>query len=178
MQKQIEQLYRPIYLYIRKRVSNQLDAEDLTQEVFYKLSKSNNDKVENIKSWLYTIAQNTITDYYRKQKHITEELDNIAFVAENSEEDVVREFSSCCITPFVNQLPADYRLIMTLSELEDISQKEIAERLDMNYTSVRSKIQRGRKKLRALISDCCTVVQGGKGSIIDFKKNGDCAGDC
>lgn len=177
MQKQIEQLYKPLFLYIKKRINNQLDAEDLTQEVFYKLSKSKNDKIGNIKSWVYTIAKNTITDYYRKKKHITEEVDNIAFKEEFIEKDIINELSNC-IAPFVNQLPKNYRLIMTLSELEDISQKEIADRLDMNYTTVRSKVQRGRLKLKDLISDCCTIMQGGKGSILGYKKNNGCSGDC
>jgi len=178
MQKQIEQLYSPLYMYIRKRIGNQLDAEDLTQEVFYKLAKSNYDEVESIKNWVYTIAKNTITDYYRKKKHVTEEVDNITVEEKNSENDRVQEFASCCIIPFVNKLPKDYRLIMTLSELDGISQKEIAKRLEMNYATVRSKIQRGRLKLKNLISDCCTLIQGKKGSILDFKKNRGGDGDC
>lgn len=177
MQKQIEQLYKPLYLYIRKRISNQLDAEDLTQEVFYKLSKSNREKVENIKSWVYTIAKNTITDYYRKKKLHTVEIENIAINEEYIKNDSIKELSNC-ITPFIKQLPKDYRIVMTLSELDEVSQKEIAKKLNLNYTTVRSKVQRGRKKLKTLISDCCNVIQGNKGSILDFKKNRNCNNDC
>lgn len=177
MQKQVEQLYSPLYRYIKKRINNQLDAEDLTQEVFYKLSRSNNDQVENIKSWLYTIAKNTITDYYRKRKIVTEEVGEIGFLEDNEDKNAINELSNC-IAPFLNELPEEYRAIMILSELEDISQKEIAESLEMNYVTVRSKIQRGRKKLKKLVTECCTVVQGGKGSIIDYAKNNDCDQDC
>jgi RNA polymerase sigma-70 factor, ECF subfamily len=177
MEKQIEQLYKPLFLYIKKRITNQLDAEDLTQEVFYRLSKSNNENVKNIKSWVYAIAKNSIIDYYRKKKQVTNEIDNIEFQEELSEKDAINELSDC-ITPFLNQLPEDYRDIMKLSELDDVSQKEIAERLNINYVTVRSKIQRGRLKLKDLISNCCTVVQGGKGGIVDYKKNRDCEGDC
>ncbi len=175
MEKQIEQLYKPLFLYIKKRVYNQLDAEDLTQEVFYRLSKSNNENVKNIKSWVYTIAKNSIVDHYRKNKLFTQEIGNEDFQEELSEKEAIKELSNC-IVPFLNQLPEDYREIMILSELDDVSQKEIAQRLNLNYVTVRSKIQRGRLKLKALISDCCTVIQGGKGGIIDYKKN--CKGDC
>ncbi len=178
MQKQIEQLYNPLFLYVKKRINNHLDAEDLTQEVFYKLSKSKNNKVENIKSWLYTIAKNTITDYYRKKKYISEDFDNIALKNETElDNDSSVELSNCVI-PFVNQLPDEYKAIMTLSELEGISQKEIAEKLDLNYITVRSKVQRGRKKLKDLFTDCCNIIQGGKGSILNFEKNKGCDTNC
>lgn len=67
-------------------------------------------------------------------------------------------------------------MLLTLSELENISQKEIAKRLDMNYVTVRSKIQRSRKKLKGVFSDCCTILQGGKGSILDYEQKKNCKG--
>ena len=177
MEKEIEQLYKPLYYYIQKRINNQLDAEDLTQEVFYKLYNSKSDKVENVKSWVYSIAKNSIIDYYRKKKRFTEEVEDIFIQEELSNKDAVNELSNC-IAPFINQLPTDYISIMKLSEIDNLSQKEIAEKFDMNYTTVRSKIQRGRVKLKELISNCCTVIQGGKGGIIDFKKKNDCNKSC
>ncbi|WP_034041717.1 sigma-70 family RNA polymerase sigma factor [Wocania ichthyoenteri] len=177
MEKQIEQLYKPLFLYVRKRINNQLDAEDLTQEIFYKLSTSKNENVKNIKSWVYTIAKNSITDYYRKKKRFTEDIEVIEFQKELSEKNTVNELSNC-IAPFVNQLPENYRTIINLSEIENFSQKEIAEKLNLNYTTVRSKIQRGRVKLKKLISDCCTITQGGKGAIMDYKKNKKCGDNC
>lgn len=170
MERQIEQLYKPLFLYVRKRVNHQEDAEDLTQEVFYKLSKSDSDNIKSVKNWLYSIAKNTIIDYYRKKKVITtDEIEEISYTDDFSEEDIVYKMSKC-ISEFINELPEDYRYIMTLSELEETPQKEIAEQLNMNYITVRSKIQRGRKKLKHLFSNCCAVTQGRKGSILDIKK--------
>ena len=179
MEKQVEQLYKPIFLYIRKRVSNKLDAEDLTQEVFYRLSKSKNEDVKSIKNWVYTIARNSITDYYRGKKNVIEGVEKIEFQDKSTEEnqDAISELSSC-ISSFVRKLPKEYRDIMQLSEIENIRQKEIAERLNMNYVTVRSKIQRGRLKLKNLISECCTIIQGGKGGIVDYKKNINCDNNC
>lgn len=177
MEKEIEQYYRPLFLYVRKRVNNQLDAEDLTQEVFYKLSKSNNEQVDNIKGWVYAIAKNTIIDYYRKKNLPTGEID-MDFVEQKAEGDNVLEELSRCIVPYVAQLPEEYREIMELSELKGIPQKEIAEQLGLNYVTVRSKVQRGRKKLKETITRCCTIIQGGKGSIMDYECNEGCGGDC
>jgi len=173
MQKKIEQLYNPLLLFIKKRINNKEDAEDITQEVFLKLSKSNNEAIDNMKSWVYTIAKNTITDYYRKHKIYTEDIEKRPVFEEENDDKVVEELSSC-ITSYVNALPEEYRAIMTLSELKNVPQKEIALQLDMNYVTVRSKIQRGRKKLKDQFSECCTIIQGRKGSILDYKPNEAC----
>lgn len=170
MEKQIEQLYTPILLYVKNRVGNQEDAEDLTQEVFYKLSKSNHEKVTSVKNWVYTIARNSITDYYRKRKIIAEDIQESTFLPEEEERTVVEELSEY-VSACIQYLPEEYREIMRLSELENVPQKEIAERLNMNYTTVRSKVQRGRKQLKRLFMECCTIVQGGKGSIMGFSPN-------
>ena len=173
MQGQIEQLYRPLFLFVKKRINNREDAEDITQDVFYKLSKSKTEALENVKSWVYTIAKNSITDYYRKKKPITGELENFAFAEDYSEDNAEKELSEC-VTSLVNELPEDYRTLMILSELEEVSQKEIAKKMDMNYVTVRSKIQRGRKKLKEMFTDCCTIMQGGKGSILNYVQNSTC----
>lgn len=173
MENQVVQLYNPLLGYIRKRVKNQEDAEDLTQEVFFKLTKSSNTNIENIKSWVYTIAKNVITDYYRKKGLQTNSIEDDSFFETKTTEDAGQELS-VCIGAFVNQLPEEYRALLTLSELKEIPQKEIAEQLDMNYVTVRSKIQRGRKKLKELFEDCCTISQGGKGSILEFQSKTGC----
>jgi len=177
MQTQIEQLYNPLLLYVKNRINNKEDAEDITQEVFYKLSKSSNDGVDNLKSWVYTIAKNTITDYYRKNKVHMMDVENNPVFEEEETDGAAKELSNC-ITSYVDVLPEEYRAIMTLSELENVPQKEIAEKLDMNYATVRSKIQRGRKKLKDMFSDCCTIVQGGKGSILEYVSKDGLDEDC
>ena len=173
METQIQELYNPLFLFVRNRIRHREDAEDLTQEVFLKLSKSNGDHIQNVKNWVYTIAKNTITDYYRKKKIQTESLEDATFLVEPKEDDLVRDLS-CCIFSYIDQLPEEYQAIMRMSEMEEMPQKEIAEQLGMNYTTVRSKVQRGRKRMRDLFSECCTVLQGGRGSILDYEQNRGC----
>ncbi len=84
------------------------------------------------------------------------------------------------MSSFINELPEEYHHLMNLSELENMSQKEIAQQFDMNYTTVRSKIQRGRKKLKDVFTDCCVILQGGRGSILGYQSKSTCKtnGDC
>lgn len=173
MEHRIAELYQSLLHFVKKRVNNQHDAEDLTQEVFLKLAKSDLGSIQNVKSWIYAIARNTITDYYRKKKIPVDNIDTFDLVIEEAGKSVVEELS-CCIERYVDQLPDDYRAIIRLSELENVPQKEIAIQLNMNYATVRSKVQRGRKKLKVIFGECCTFKQGGRGSILEYTNRDSC----
>ena len=178
MKKEIEPHYRPLYYFVKKRVNNAQDAEDLTQEIFLKFSRSWDDKVHtNIKAWLYTIARNSITDYYRTRKINPSELHDRAMEEVGDKDRAIEELSGC-IRHFIGELPAPYGQLLQLSAMDNLTQKEIAKRLDMNYATVRSKVQRGRKKLKGLIMACCEVEQKGRGNISAYTKKGSCPGEC
>ena len=59
-----------LFNFIRNRVPEQEDAEDILQDVFYQLIESYRlaEPVEQLYSWLYTVARNKITDLFRKKK--------------------------------------------------------------------------------------------------------------
>src|ERR1700746_3936663 len=59
--------------FIRKRVPNEADAEDLLQEVFYELVEANRllMPIEHVTGWLFRVARNRITDLFRKKKFET-----------------------------------------------------------------------------------------------------------
>ncbi len=173
MQNQVAQLYNPLLGYVRKRVRNQEDAEDLTQDVFLKMSRSNSNGIDDLKSWVYRIAKNTITDYYRKKRLQTDIIEGDVLLDYEEDDNVSIELSTC-VSMFIEQLPEEYKDLLVLSELKEMSQKEIAQQLNMNYVTVRSKVQRGRKKLRELFESCCIVEQGGKGSILGYQTKKGC----
>lgn len=170
MEKVINQLYSPIQAFVRNRIDDVHVADDITQEVFLKLIKSDTTQIDNLRSWVYAIARNTITDHYRKKKLPTDDVDAIILPDSPADVDVVEDLS-CCLFKYIELLPEDYREIMRLAEVEQLSQKEIADRLDMNYATVRSRVQRGRKLMKELFSQCCAVEQGGRGSIMGYTVN-------
>lgn len=177
MNAEISQLYAPLQGYIKKRINNVEDAEDITQDVFLKLSISSYENVKNVKSQVYAIAKNTITDFYRKKKIEFNEIQEEQVGEDEVEGNEALELSTC-VEFYINQLPEEYREIMLLSEIKEVPQKELAEQLGMNYTTLRSKVQRGRKKLKELFTACCNIKQGGKGSIIGVEKRNDCSSSC
>lgn len=173
MDSAVTQYYQPLFGFINKRINNSMDAEDLVQDVFLKLSRSDLDKIENLKSWLYTIAKNAIIDYYRKKKLEIIGLEQQLSTETYDEPSTIYELSQC-IQTFIEYLPDDYARLLKLYEIEGVAQKEIAKRLNLNYVTVRSKIQRGRAKLKQLFVECCQVEQGGRGAILCYNNNSSC----
>lgn len=122
------------------------DAEDIVQEVFISLLKSEDkafcDK-EHLKAWLIKVTVNKCIDYKKSfwQKN-TVPLDNQILSYNDEEQSVMEE---------IFRLPKDYRNIIYLYYYEGYKIKEIAEILGLKQNTVNSRLQRGRKKLKDII---------------------------
>ncbi len=165
--------YQPIYRFISSKINNTEDAQDLTQEVFYKLLNNQHTAIENEQHWLFRIAKNTVIDYYRKKKIVLEEispeLEWDGSLEDMSLSELQHDRLKNYLVGLINQLPHNYQQIIRMSDIEGLSQKEIAEELGLNYATVRSTVQRARLLLKKMILDCCEIIQGGKGSIIGYR---------
>lgn len=180
--------YQAILKFISTKVQNNEDAEDLTQEVFIKLLRSTEKgiPINNLQNWLFNVAKNIVIDHYRKKKIVLEDINdnnNHGLKCEESELALTEDQQlrlKVYLRTVIQDLPENDRKLIEMSEFQGFSQKEIAEELGMNYTTVRSKIQRGRQKIKKTISSCCEIIQGGKGSIIGYKprKNKHCTANC
>jgi len=157
--------------YIAKRVNNKDDVQDLLQEVFIKIHGSLPavNKKETLKSWLFTLTKNTIIDYYRKNSRKTTVTDLDVGKIQNGEEkevDHTKELENC-IHHFIDRLPDEYRDIILDSEIKGIKQKDLAEKYNLAYPSVRSRVQRGRAKLKDMFLDCCNIELDRRGNILE-----------
>ncbi len=148
--------------YIARRVRERDVVDDLLQEIFIKAQASlhavrNQDSVT---AWLYRIAANVITDHYRQQKPMEEMSDE--FAAPEPEPDYIGELASC-LQPLIDDLPDTYRAALVLSEIEGLPQKEVADRLGLSLSGAKSRVQRGREKLRENLSACCNIESSQNG---------------
>jgi RNA polymerase sigma-70 factor, ECF subfamily len=168
--------------YISSRISNKSDAEDILQEVFIKIAKSINtlSDEQKLKSWIFTITRNTITDYYRNNAgnsniSITENM-----IDETKEELTVDSTKGLdkCLAGFIQQLPDEYRDIIIDSELNEVKQKDLAIKYNMQYPTVRSRVQRGRARLKELLLGCCAVETDSRGNIVQSTLIGNCGDVC
>lgn len=159
-----------LYGFIAARVDNADDAKDIRQEVFIKIATKLDSLTnsEKLRSWIFTVARNTIIDYYRKngkEKHVDME-DSLAEEVRASEETDTTKGLDRCLISFIEKLPDEYRDIIIDSEIKGIKQKDLAEKYNLAYPTVRSRVQRGRTRLKELLLDCCKIEADSRGNII------------
>ena len=176
------QFHRSLLSFIRSRIRSKEDAEDILQNVFIKIS-ANVDKLteqEKLQSWIYTITRNAIIDYYRvnatkKNVVMNEYLEES--ILEEETEDPTKGLDQC-VNSMIGLLPAEYKSIIIDSELKGIKQKELAEKYNMAYPSMRSRVQRGRERLKQLFYNCCHIESDRHGNILEAQGRSDCNGPC
>ena len=158
-----EQLFRFVYAKIKDSET----SKDIVQDVFIKVFTnidSLNDQ-DKIVSWIYQITRNEIVTYFRKNKISIPEDKNLSHQPE--EKDLTSEFSQC-IEPMIDLLPEIYKEALLLSEIKNISQKELAAQLGISYSTAKSRVQRGRKKLKDLLLQCCKISTDAYGNITEY----------
>lgn len=156
---------------IRSRISIASDAEDIAQEVFLKVSlaHSREEKIRNVKSWIFTITNNTISEFYRKKYRSKEGL-HPANTSFPEPEFIPEELCACDFTlPLISLLKEKYRLPLSMSDIENIPQKEIARLLNLSLPAVKARIQRARVKLRELFFECTHIEYDNYGNVYSFE---------
>jgi len=157
--------------FIKTKVNHPDDALDILQDVFVKVGTrfSSLKEEEKLQAWLFQITRNTIIDYHRnKQKK---------FIDSNlleQEDTSANPYIISCVRNLIALLPENYRLAVELSELEQIPQKELAKRLNLSYSGTKSRVQRGREKLRGLLTECCEIEHDRYGNVIDLTPRKKC----
>ncbi|MDA8060231.1 MAG: RNA polymerase sigma factor SigZ [Nitrospiraceae bacterium] len=148
--------------YIAKRVRESDAVDDILQNVALKAYASLHTLKSrgSITSWLYRIAANEIADHYRSRKPWEELPDELP--APETQRDYVAELATC-LQPLIAELPEIYQVALVLTELEGLPQKEVAKRLDISLSGAKSRVQRGREKLRQRFLDCCDIETGRSG---------------
>lgn len=164
--------------FIYNKTRNSADTDDILQEVFVKIIR-NIDKVnqsENLRQYLYGIVRNTLNDYFKNQKSFLSDSEIQEPFSETETNSLNETIAECCIKPFINKLPEDYKQALLITEFQDISQKELAEKLNISYSGAKSRVQRGRVKLKELILNCCAYQNDKYGNLIDTEdKNCACS---
>lgn len=164
--------------FLASKVNNPHDAEDLLQQILMKVHQglSNLKDTTSIKPWLLQISNRTIIDYYRKQADKRElSADELWF---QDEEQVENELLRC-LQPFILQLPAAQAELLMEVELGGVSQKEYAQKLNLPYTTLKSRVQKSRQLLKTVFEQCCELEMDASGRVIGFgEKKAGCKTNC
>jgi len=162
-------------LFIQRRVSDPADAGDILQDVFLKIHTNLNSLQEKdrLSSWLYTVTRNTITDYYRTRRQSTSLLEQIADEDEPIENEKISQLA-LGLRYMVVLLPEKYREALILTEIQGLSQQEMANRLGLSLAGAKSRVQRGRRLLKDALLDCCHFEFDQRGRVMDYYQRADC----
>ena len=143
-----EKYYRVAYSYVK----NTDDALDIMQESIYK-AVANVDSLQDISyinTWFYRIIVNTSIDFLRKQKKVIP-VDNevlASFVSEIND-----EYENFDLQRAMDNLPEKYRVVVVLRYFEDLKIEEIAEILNENTNTIKTRLYKSLKLLRIKMDD-------------------------
>ena len=162
----------PLRNFIKQRVPNEYDAEDILQDIYCKIQNnifSLHDQ-NKIQPWVYRITRNAIVDYYRRRNRTLEltplpdDLVNEPWSDVNANAEI-----ASCLKNMISYLPEKYKQAIFLTEFQNLTQKELGERTGISLTGAKSRVQRARGKLKEMLLGCCDLEFDRTGSIIDYR---------
>ena len=165
--------------FIRKRVPGNV-VEDLLQDVFLKIHTRLDSLKDDtrLEGWLYQMTRRAVIDYYRSNRP-TDALPEWLELPQVDAEETVRRDLTACLAPMIKRLPDTYRDAVQLSEVEGKTQKDVAEALGISLSGAKSRIQRGRALLKAMLHECCHIEVSRHNQLLSYeKKNADLDCDC
>lgn len=146
--------YNKVYIFFKKRIINQSDAEDLTSDVFLSLYKNFNKYDENkasVSTWIYAIAGNRLKNYYRDNKKEISLSDNDSYIelAHNYDYDSVMELDNMkkSINSAIEILSEREKQIIIMKYFLDLNSTEISKRLNLTSVNIRVILMRALKKV-------------------------------
>jgi len=168
----IQKFGEKLFGFVRKKVKNTEDAEDILQEVWYQLSNLNDiAELDNVSAWLYEVARNKITDKVRKKTNLS--IEDYGFDTEDGEfnfkeillldatdnpeliffkEMFWKEFQQA-----LEELPPNQKEVFILNEIEDMTLQQIADQNGENLKTIISRkgyaVKHLRKKLNYLYNE-------------------------
>jgi len=161
-------------------------AEDIAQEVFVKVGRSLGTLSDGAKltSWIYAITLNTVRDHARKRGPNPDRIERIEATTETDgraedpitqaqdtaslspEQAAIRNEMVACYLDYVRRLPRRYYVVYALSELEDLSNQEIADRLSLSVGTVKIRLHRARALLYGELRRDCRCYRDERGELM------------
>lgn len=156
-----------LYSSARHLTNNSDDADDLVQDTYLKAYRfwDKYEKGTNIRAWLFRIMKNSYINRYRKEvkepnlidfDEIQEFYTSLKVESSDDENLEKKIFSGILddeVSDALDSLPPDFKTVVILCDIENLTYEEIAEFIDIPVGTVRSRLHRGRKMLQSKLFD-------------------------
>lgn len=171
--------------FLARRLRDPDDVEDLLQEVFLRIHRAGGSPLdaERLPAWLYRTTRNVLIDFYRSRaaagRHLTrgvaiEPAEAVGGADAAQDEEAL----AACLAPLVERLPEPYREAIRLTAIGGASQVEVARRIGVSTSGMKSRVQRGRRLLRDLVLACCEVDMDRRGGVAKVTPRGGTCSSC
>ncbi len=163
---------RELLRFVSGRITNADEARDLVQEVFLRAMLHDRGlcSIGNPRAWLFHVARNLLIDRYRLTREQIP-LDDADYPAPEDSDQPVEALSACLPRALAELAPED-REVLTLCDIEGLSQQAYAERLGLTLPAAKSRILRARKRLKTRLVTACQVRFDEAGQVCCFVPRG------
>jgi RNA polymerase sigma-70 factor (ECF subfamily) len=164
------QLHNRLLGFICSRLPDCDEAEDILQDVFLRIHTNLGTvrDLDRLESWVYQIARNSIIDFYRRRRPVALP-DDLVYEDEAADPEPPEELAPY-LRSVVDSLPEPYRQAILLTDMQGLSQKALAERLNISFSGAKSRVQRARGLVRQIILACCHVEFDARGTVCCFRE--------
>jgi RNA polymerase sigma-70 factor (ECF subfamily) len=164
--------------FVSRRVRSEHDADDIVQDVLTKFAQHDTSiNTQSVYAWLFTVARRTIIDRLRASRPASvtaSEGDAIDSVMINLADDASASSELArCMQPMLELLDSQDRIILQRIDMIGESQADVARELGVSISTLKSRVQRARQRLRAQLEDCCAIDRDGRGQPADYHRRPD-----
>jgi RNA polymerase sigma-70 factor (ECF subfamily) len=186
------ELHDSIERFVGRRVREPADVDDIVQRIFLQVHRSlpTLRDADRLHAWLYQTARRAIADHYRAPAHRREVAGDAGeAILELSTAEVFEDDASAlqelagCVAPLLAGLGDADREALRLVEVDGMTQVDAARRLGLSVSGMKSRVQRARSRLRAVVDACCRLELDRRGGLIAYERRakggcGDCGPSC
>jgi RNA polymerase sigma-70 factor (ECF subfamily) len=159
--------------FVSSRVNDAHAADDIAQDVMLKFQTQLESRPPGAKlpAWVLTVARNAVIDHYRTRRPSAPLPDLDAWPDpdefDDRPNDATRELSRC-LQPLLDQMAPSAREALVRVDVDGQTQQGAARDLGISVSGMKSRVQRARRELKALLEHCCVVELDSQGAIADY----------
>lgn len=156
--------------FVRSKVHNDVAAEDIVHDALVKAwtKRSSLQNESALLPWLFQITMNAVRDHHRVRHH------DVAVSDLDQEDQPTKDdlhHIAVCLASMIDSLDEPYRSALRRSEIDGVPMRVIAEELNISLSGVKSRVQRGKVKLREQVMECCEFEVNKRGQITNSEEH-------